>query len=169
MLSYATLTNCTESPLSLESATSPADKWQGGQNIRHLVPLRTPFWRGSGKMWRATTSACQEEAAWRSPQTLIRFGESARQLIQAIIYEDRLSDRKVKFTTSAEGEEGDGGFIVIPRVTFDEWREKCLRWAPLNQSVTFVCIMLCWCSSWTICQAEWRLKTSASGAINGLH
>lgn len=64
---------------------------------------------------------CQEEeAARQSPRTLIRLGESARQLIQAIIYENRLSDRKVKFTTSAGGMTGRRGFIVIPRVTFDE-------------------------------------------------
>lgn len=54
-----------------------------------------------------TTNTCQEEEAARhSPWMLIRFGESARQLIQAIIYEDRLSDRKVKFTTSAGGMTG---------------------------------------------------------------
>lgn len=98
------------------------------------------------------TNTCQEEeeeAEPHSPRTLIRFGESARQLIHAIIYKDRLSDRKVKFTASAGGWRG---FIGIPRVTFDEPRGKCLRW----------------CCSETMCQAESRLGTSASGVIYGL-
>lgn len=130
--------------------------WQWGQNIRHLLPLRTRLTR-IRQIHPCADKRVSKEAARDLPPTppdAHPFRRICATANLAIIYQDQLHDRKVMFTTSA----WDGGFMIIPPgwLLMSDVRTASRRGCFIKVEHLFAS-MLDWCWSWTICEEKVRL------------